>query len=347
MKYGDYIEKKNNNNIIEELKISNTNFTCSDFIENPTYGTEFEHTISTKSCLHLDLHSINNKEIYTKQNREFFGLKLVIIKNKKYNLIPRLLDTGKFKVIPFSNKYYKLQYLHCEPLLISYNDEGVFVANEDFTDYFYYDDYTYYDYHSQSNTSKNDIYKGYIQLIDAYSQIIEIFIYSSSCEIDGLFEVGTDFDLEEYKSKKVYSNNENKTIIKNSILIYEIKSGFQENKLIKQMYERGLFIYKYLEFVYNKPIYYIGFFTNNKNNTVTVSYKNNKKIIKNRQTEIIQKNNKNFYHLLGEFPFNIIIFEINGTIFGENIIYEKEELNLINHINKRIDIYKKCRTKSK
>jgi len=40
---GDYNEdNKNiilNNNIIDELKIYSTNFTCSDFIENSNYGT--------------------------------------------------------------------------------------------------------------------------------------------------------------------------------------------------------------------------------------------------------------------------------------------------------------------
>ena len=48
MKVNYYKENKNiilNNNIIDKLKISSTNFTCSDFIKNPDYGTEFEHTI--------------------------------------------------------------------------------------------------------------------------------------------------------------------------------------------------------------------------------------------------------------------------------------------------------------
>ena len=48
MKVNYYKENKNiilNNNIIAELKISSMNFICSDFIENPDYGTEFEHTI--------------------------------------------------------------------------------------------------------------------------------------------------------------------------------------------------------------------------------------------------------------------------------------------------------------
>ena len=337
---GDYNEdNKNiilNNNIIDELKIYSTNFTCSDFIENSNYGNEFEHTISTKSCLHLDINSINSKKIYTKQNRKFFGLKLVVIKNNNYDLIPILLDEGKFKVLPFSNKYYRLKYFNCEPLLISYNNERVFVTDENFRDYYYFDYYTYYDYHLKSKTSKNDNYRGYIQLKGVNSKIIEIFIYSSSCEIDGLFEVSSDFDLGKYKVNNVYSNNENKIIKKNSILIYEIKSGFQEDKLINQMYESGFFIYKYLEFVYNGPIYYIGFFTSNPNDSININIKKNKNKIKNEQIKINKVNN-NSYNLLGKFPFNLVIFGIKDTIFGEKIKYEKEELNLIYHINEKMD----------
>ena len=111
----------NGNNIIDNLTITSTNYRCSNFVENVNYGVESEHSISTKSCLNLNIHSINNNQIYTKKYRKFYGLKLVVIKNKKYYLIPKCLDRGKFKVIPFSNKYFRLKYLNCIPLFISYN----------------------------------------------------------------------------------------------------------------------------------------------------------------------------------------------------------------------------------
>ena len=41
--------------------------------------------------------------------------------------------------------------------------------------------------------------------------------------------------------------------------------------------------------------------------------------------------------LLGKFPFNVVIFGIKDAIFGEKIKYEKEELNLIYHINEKMD----------
>ena len=49
----------NSNNIIDDLTISSTNYRCSNFVENANYGFEFEHSISTKSCLNLNIHSIN------------------------------------------------------------------------------------------------------------------------------------------------------------------------------------------------------------------------------------------------------------------------------------------------
>ena len=45
-----------------------------------------------------------------------------------------------------------------------------------------------------------------------------------------------------------------------SLIIYEIKSGDQEKKLIRKMRKRCHFIYQHLKIIYIKPIYYIGFF---------------------------------------------------------------------------------------
>ena len=324
----------NSNNIIDDLTISSTNYRCSNFVENANYGFEFEHSISTKSCLNLNIHSINNNQIYTKEYRKFYGLKLVVIKNKKYYLIPKCLDKGNFKVIPFSNKYFRLKYLNCIPLFISYNAEGVFVVKEDFKNYFYYDNKSYYDYHSKTKSSKNDCYEGYIHLKDDYSNIIEIFIYSSSCEVDGLFEVESDFDIKKFQINKTYSNNNTSIISKNSIMIYEIKSGDQEIKLINQIYERGFFIYKYIQSIYNnKPIVFIGFFRRNSNYSSNNDTKENQG---NGKKNLIN-NTHNNYILLDNFPFIIHIFEIKDSVFGEKLIYEKEELNAINNVNEKIN----------
>ena len=324
----------NGNNIIDNLTIISTNYRCSNFIEkNVNYGVEFEHSIAIKSCLNLNIHSINNNQIYTKEYRKFYGLKLVVIKNQKYYLIPKCLDKGKFKVIPFSNKYFRLKYLNCIPLFISYNAEGVFVVKEDFKNYFYYDNKSYYDYHSKTKSSKNDCYEGYIHLKDDYSNIIEIFIYSSSCEVDGLFEVESDFDIKKFQINKTYSNNNTSIISKNSIMIYEIKSGAQEIKLINQIYERGFFIYKYIQSIFDKPIVFIGFFRRNSNYSSNNDTKENQG---NGKKNLIN-NTHNNYILLDNFPFIIHIFEIKDSVFGEKLIYEKEELNAINNVNEKIN----------
>ena len=48
-------------------------------------------------------------------------------------------------------------------------------------------------------------------------------------------------------------------------------------------------------------------------------------------------NTQNNYILLDNFPFIIYTFEIKDSIFGEKLIYEKEELNAINNVNQKIN----------
>ena len=100
--YNNYID-------IDRLKITETNMK-EGANENTNFGYEYEHSIITKSLINLKMHSINERKVYTKENRKFYGLKVVIIKNENYFKIPDLLDKGKFKVIPFSNQYYELEY---------------------------------------------------------------------------------------------------------------------------------------------------------------------------------------------------------------------------------------------
>ena len=85
-------------------------------------------------------------------------------------------------------------------------------------------------------------------------------LYASSCEIDGLFVAEDKIDLSSFKLKMTYSNCKDSYINPNSLIIYEIKSGNQEKKLVDQMEERGNFIYQYLNSIYDQQIYYIGFY---------------------------------------------------------------------------------------
>ena len=82
----DYIDNNDNNEIsIDNLKILKTDMKSSDFVENKNYCNDFEQSISLKSNIFLPVSSINDKEIYTKEYRHFYALKIIITNyNKAY-----------------------------------------------------------------------------------------------------------------------------------------------------------------------------------------------------------------------------------------------------------------------
>ena len=64
---------------------------------------------------------------------------------------------------------------------------------------------------------------------------LDLVLYLSSCEIDGLFDVEKDINLSIFQASEVYNNNNNDMIKANSLMVFEIKRGYQEKKLIKAM----------------------------------------------------------------------------------------------------------------
>ena len=83
------------------------------------------------------------------------------------------------------------------------------------------------------------------------------------------------------------------------MLVYEIKSGDQEDKLLAQMKRRGNFIYRYLNSIYSKKVYYLGFYRKNyeNNNENNLSENNgnseeNKEKVQNGTNNIIPMNGK-------------------------------------------------------
>lgn len=103
---------------------------------NNNYGTEIENCISTISLVNLNINSINEKIIYTKEYRKVYGLKLVLCKkyHKEYNnedYISRLLDEGKYKIVPFSNNYFEVTY-EIRSFYISYNEDGLFLKERNY-----------------------------------------------------------------------------------------------------------------------------------------------------------------------------------------------------------------------
>lgn len=204
-------------NFIEELKISMMKQKCSNYLENANFGTEFENCICPKTCINTKAQSINEKTVYTKKYRKFFGLKILVTKaysNKKYK--SKLLREGKFRVIPFSNNFFKISLKGYDAYKLSYNNEGITIEsnkirkkillrNIDFSGDGYNGNYPMYK-------------KGIISDLN-------IVLYVSSCQIDGLFNVIKDINLSVFQASEIY-NNKNEDIIKpNSLMVFEIKSG--------------------------------------------------------------------------------------------------------------------------
>ena len=277
-------------------KIIKTNKDNNGPQENDKYRYEFDDSIAIKSLYHLKIHSINDRNVYTKEYRKLFGLKLVIIEGQNYSKIAEYLDSGKFIVIPYSNKYYELKYQIYHKLFIT-ADSDYFDIEKD-PQCFYMNNFCSGN-HKSSESAAHDEFVGCVNFKDRYQSGTKIFIYRSSCEIDGLFYVEKKIDLSEFKLKKIFSNFNEQYINKDSLLVYEIKSGDQENKLLEQMKRRGNFIYRYLNSIYSKNVYYLGFYRKNyeNNNENNLSENNgnseeNKEKVQNGTKNIIPMNGK-------------------------------------------------------
>ena len=297
----NYNQIKHRNNFNDDYSFNNwkiikTNKDNNRPQENDKYRHEFEDSIAIKSLYHLKIHSINDRNVYTKEYRKLFGLKLVIIEDQNYSKIAEYLDSGKFIVIPYSNKYYELKYHIYHKLFIT-ADFNYFDIEKD-PQCFYMNNFCSGN-HKSSETAAHDEFVGCVNFKDRYQSGTKIFIYRSSCEIDGLFYVEKKIDLSEFKLKKIFSNFNEQYINKDSLLVYEIKSGDQENKLLEQMKRRGNFIYRYLNSIYSKNVYYLGFYRKNyeNNNENNLSENNgnseeNKEKVQNGTKNIIPVNGK-------------------------------------------------------
>ena len=297
----NYNQIKNRNNFNDDYSFNNwkiikTNKDNNRPQENGKYRHKFEDSIAIKSLYHLKIHSINDRNVYTKEYRKLFGLKLVIIEDQNYSKIAEYLDSGKFIVIPYSNKYYELKYHIYHKLFIT-ADSDYFDIEKD-PQCFYMNNFCSGN-HKSSETAAHDEFIGCVNFKDRYQSGTKIFIYRSSCEIDGLFYVEKKIDLSEFKLKKIFSNFNEQYINEDSLLVYEIKSGDQEDKLLAQMKRRGNFIYRYLNSIYSKNVYYLGFYRKNyeNNNENNLSENNgnseeNKEKVQNGTNNIIPMNGK-------------------------------------------------------
>ena len=389
---------------------------CCDYVENKEFGNEYENCIITKSFIHLKVKPINDKKIYTRKGKHLSGLKLLLINknnmpNNIHNYIGQLLEEGQYKIVPFSNYYYEITYRNEESYYISFNNKGLFIVDEFYNDVKLKTVKSHSDALKQTQSSYSDTYYGTYNLFqDNKNKLdLDLIIYSSEVEIDGLFKVIDNIHLSEYKAESIYSNYSENEIKANSLLLYEIKSGDKFDKLISQMGKRCFFIFKYLKLIYDIPIYYFGFYrktkdpltykfnsekndnfkdyissnTSDKNEEEkgekgyynSNSSSNNRDIKNNQKYEengISNKNttlesNKNlikdnllnvinvekqglqglktkinvkesYSKTLEKILVKITIFKLTDTIFGEELKYDKEELNLIRTLGNDVKI---------
>ena len=282
---------KSNNDIscdIDNINIIKLNLKASDYIENANFGFEFENSINTKTCYKLKARSINDKEIYTKNYRHFHGLKIVLTNFKNNNMFfkSNLLEKGIYKIIPYSNNFFKLKIIDSDPILISYHYYEIIIVNNNYKRIINLNDNKYTE-------------DKYVDSINIYKKGIAtnlfISMYIDSVEIDGFFEITREINLIEFGADIIYSSTKNNHIESNSLMIYEIKSGNAKKKLLNQMKKSFHFIYNYLSFFYKVPIYYIGFYRqidNQKNNIIEIESKTaNFKQIEINQNEKEKKDN--------------------------------------------------------
>ena len=137
------------------------------------------------------------------------------------------LENGEFKVIPFVNMFFNISY-NRDNIKIKYCSKDDIITKKNSKEM---KDALIYDindlYYEEIKPPKN-ILEGYIYIDN--NNHYKLYIFSFWWEIDGLFQVESNIYSFDYKSYIIYScqkynNNKLVNISKDSIIIYEIKSG--------------------------------------------------------------------------------------------------------------------------
>ena len=291
-------------NYTDKIIITKQNKKYSSYEGNNNFGTDFENTIVTKSCVNLKIKSINDRNIFTKQYRHFAGIKLLLVYNycrnhkdlnyERTKFIQELLDNGDYKVIPMSSYYYTITF-NGQKIQILYNGTKL-VVKDFYNNHLKRNIYSApYNSKINSETSFSDEYLGTYNFFNDFSRNLELILFSSEAEVDGLFEILDDIQLQAFNAEIAYSNFLANYMISNSILIYEIKSGYQPEKLVKQMKKRCRFICNYLRVYYHdKRIYYLGFYRDNTLKEIEINSDNSLNLndIKDNGDNNIKKNDE-------------------------------------------------------
>ena len=324
----------------------------ADFKSNENYGYSYENTLINLSLLKIPgLKLINDPQMYREKGRKFRGLKIIYFPSYNFkttnDMVAQIVNkkrNGDFTVLPendvestiiIDKDQYKIKYSKRNLVLSECNNQ----YDEKYKYLYYipkessnmiievYDPFYKFNYYF--NIKKLNSYQGsndqkdkliYIGVFKNYV----IFFYKSKCENDGLFLVTKEFNINIYNSKIISSfNKENQKALdiikKDSFLIYESKSNKDFNKLTEQILYREKFVEGFLAYFNEKykiknDFSYLGFFIYQGN--IELPYYNEK---------IFKRNNINYS-----------ILQNNMSLFGDKILFEKEEITSINEV--KIDI---------
>ena len=295
-------ESFKNHNYIEKLKIT----VSSDFPESSSkFGKMHEETIANKSLLNLPIEQINSSYLFSDNKRMLKGLKLVVFPyDARLFEIKQALNENKYKVIPYLKADFEVKY-ETEKFCISYyNDEISFDKGVKF----YIEKIGYKD-----NNIPQNIYEYTVKLNNC-----RIYLFSFWCEVDGIFRVRKDFLVKDYDISVLFSKNDDNykpinVIRKDSIMIYEIKNNANIYELENQIYIKNNFISKLLKIFpeFDKKLIFIGFVRYCR----IKSYK---------------------FDLLKYSRINLIIFNIDDTLFREKLWMNNEVLNSLKDIKEKV-----------
>ena len=282
-------------------------------ISNSSFGKLYQDSIVIKSMLNLPIDAIEDTNKFTEEkSRKVKGLKLIIIpSNEKYKIqyIEDSLEKGEFKVIPFLDMFFNVEY-NGNSIKIKYFGKDITIVGKDKKvkkNNLYYDNSV--SYYEEKIGPKN-IIEGFTYLDN--DKNYKLYIFKFLCEIDGLFLVKKNICSFDYKSQVIYSCKKNDfaklfNIPKDSIIIYEIKSGDDLQNLMMQIIKKCYFLAKFFDcfpLYKQKEIFIIGF-----NRYKKFGYIN---------LDLIQEKN-----------ITCLLFDIYNELFGEKIYCNFEDINML------------------
>ena len=281
-------------------------------VSSSSYGLLHEDSIYIKPLLNLPIEAINEPKIFCEEN-VVRGLKLILIpsnESNKLKYIDESLLTGNFKVIPYLNMEFTVSF-DDYMVYFKYSRNSIYIQDQ-FGDAEQYNNFHYYD-----NSNPKNIFKGYI-FIDELKKY-QIFIFEFKCQVDGIFKSQKEFSTSDFKSFIIDSAKKNLygklyTIPKDSILIYETKSGDSIDKLTEQISKKC----KFLENFFNSFSQYKA------NKVIFFGFNYSRQLGKYNASGLMNNN------------INVVLINVFDGLFGEKIYCKNEQINLLKTLKEKV-----------